>query len=337
MNEVGVKVNPRSSKACPCPVSAIGQKAWWRSGSSPTAPQRRMAQMQRQICLYITYICDHHSVIRSHTDEAVTLAHLSLIPWFFSIPSSLSSAAETRASPWSMPLWSRSCCTSPAWPPLPRSWQNLKLSREVFANQDLIKSQGRKGKFARHFSTEVCWVKRDYFSVSLSSLLDSFHQRPDRRGRRWVDRVFTTASKDSLCWNRCNTDSSFYCWCELFMRNCDGKNPPRNGSLLTLCRKTLVLSRGRSLYDDLKTNSILHMREHLIFKTAVVSEVKMWWVITEDVCVFVLLQSSRTNCGKSFSTEKPQRREMLEVSPLPSPKTWRWGNGISFIFYFGLH
>lgn len=165
-------------------------------------------------------------------------AHLSLIPLFFSIPSSLSSAAETRASPWSMPLWSRSCCMSRAWPPLPRSWQNLKLSREVFANQDLIKSQGRKGKFARHFSPEVCWVKWDFFSVSLFSLLDSFHQRPDRRGRRWVDRVFTTVSKDSICWNHCNTDPSFYCWCELFMKKCDSKKKKKNllvVAVLLLC------------------------------------------------------------------------------------------------------
>lgn len=31
-----------------------------------------------------------------------------------------------------------------AWPLLPRSWQNLKLSLEVFANQDLIKAVKKK-------------------------------------------------------------------------------------------------------------------------------------------------------------------------------------------------
>lgn len=51
------------------------------------------------------------------------------------------------------------------------------------------------------------------------------------------------------------------------------KKSAHSGSFTTLCRKSLVLSRGRSLYDDLKTvsewkknpaNSILHMGEDLI-------------------------------------------------------------------------
>lgn len=85
--------------------------------------------------------------------------------------SSPSSAAETRTSPCSMPSWSRSCFENRAWQPLPRSWQNLKPSREVFANQDFNQnSEQRKGMLARHFSTEICEVKQDFFSLSLLAL-----------------------------------------------------------------------------------------------------------------------------------------------------------------------
>lgn len=59
----------------------------------------------------------------------------------FSFPSSPSSVGQTRSSPCFMPLWSRLCCMNRAWPLFPRSWQNLKLSLEVFARQDLIKPE----------------------------------------------------------------------------------------------------------------------------------------------------------------------------------------------------
>lgn len=68
------------------------------------------------------------------------LACFVFVLYAFSISRSPSYVAETRSSPCSMPLWSRSCCMNRAWPILPKSWQNLKLSREVFANQDLKKS-----------------------------------------------------------------------------------------------------------------------------------------------------------------------------------------------------
>ena len=66
------------------------------------------------------------------------------LPFFhdvFSRSSCPSSAGKTGSSPCSMPLWSRSCCMNRAWPHLPRSWQNLKPSQEVFARQDLIKAE----------------------------------------------------------------------------------------------------------------------------------------------------------------------------------------------------
>lgn len=114
-----------------------------------------------------------------------------------SISSSLSSVGERGSSPCSMPLWSRSCCMNRAWPLLPRSWQNLKLSREVFANQHLIKAeknlcatfQLKSVKWNGHFS--VCVT---FFSLS-HSLLDSFHQRPDRRSRWWVDHLLLLCPK----------------------------------------------------------------------------------------------------------------------------------------------
>lgn len=129
-----------------------------------------------------------------------------------------------------MPLWSRSCCTNRAWPLLPRSWQNSKLSREVFANQDLIKA-GKKKTFKKELCgtfhlRSVKWIVY-FLCVSLSSLLDSFHQRPDRRNRWWVDHILLQCSKTpSICWSHCNTDPTFLCQCKLFTRKCDSENPP---------------------------------------------------------------------------------------------------------------
>lgn len=71
--------------------------------------------------------------------RAALCSLLLMLGFFLTLLSSPSFGGGTRASPCSMPPWSRSCCTSPAWPLLPRSWRNLKPSQEVGANPDLIR------------------------------------------------------------------------------------------------------------------------------------------------------------------------------------------------------
>lgn len=130
-----------------------------------------------------------------------------------------------------MPWWSRSCCENPAWQPLPRSWRNLKPSREVFANQDFNQNSARQKKKKRSdvgtFQPTSFEVEWDLFTLSFPSLLESIHQRSDRRGGRWVAANSLTQTLKGLGLLKktpLKLNPSVGSVSSSFMRKCDSEN-----------------------------------------------------------------------------------------------------------------